>query len=124
MLEYSLTTGFPAEYLVAEKESKTTYENMLFSKQILTEHGLEDQRGVFATSDYHVFRAAQYAREVNLRVDGIGARTRLYFVFNALLREYVAILAHHKKAHACVIALLMLGAIGWSLYTGNQTNWR
>lgn len=108
MRNYALTTGYPADMLVAEEKSKTTTENMIYSKQVIEELGLPVEEGIFATSDYHVFRAAGNARRAGLKIDGIGARTRRYFVYNALLREYIALLSGHKLFHAVSLTGLVI----------------
>lgn len=108
MREYAVSTGYPADLLIAEEESKTTTENMLYSKKIIEALDLPTNGGVFATSDYHVFRAAGNARQSGLYIDGIGARTRRYFVYNALLREYIALLSGHKLFHAISLTGLVI----------------
>lgn len=108
MREYALTTGYPEELLIAEEESKTTTENMIYSKIIVEGLDLPTDSGIFATSDYHVFRAAGNARRAGLNIDGIGARTRRYFVYNALLREYIALLSGHKLFHAISLTGLII----------------
>lgn len=108
MRQYALETGYPVDLLVAEEESKTTTENMIYSKQIIEELQLPTDGGIFATSDYHVFRAAGNARRAGLNIDGIGARTRRYFVYNALLREYIALLSGHKLFHAVSLIGLVI----------------
>jgi uncharacterized SAM-binding protein YcdF (DUF218 family) len=96
---YAVTKGVPEQDILVENQSKNTYQNMLFSKQLVLEHHLNPQKGIFATNDYHVFRAAGFARLVGLQIDGIGAKTSGYFLPNAMIREYVAILLTHKKFH-------------------------
>ncbi|AIG65516.1 YdcF family protein [Weissella tructae] len=108
MREYALSTGYPADLLIAEEESKTTTENMIYSKKIVEANDLPLDGGIFATSDYHVFRAAGNARIAGLTIDGIGARTRRYFVYNALLREYIALLSGHKLFHAVSLTALII----------------
>lgn len=106
MKRYALAHGAPAKWCLAEEKSKNTYQNMAFSKQILQEQRVDLKHGLFATSDYHTFRAAGYARYVGLQIDGLGARTSKFFIPNAFIREYIALLANHKKAH--VVALLVI----------------
>lgn len=111
MRNYLLEQGIPASEIHAETKSKNTYENMEFSKQIVDELGFDRNLGLFATSDYHTFRAAGFARYVGMPIDGLGAKTSRFFVPNAILREYVAILMAHKKFHAIVLSLLVIAAI-------------
>lgn len=108
MKEYAVEHGVPADKILVDDKSKNTYENMLFSKQLLEAHGFDIDKGIFATNDYHVFRAAGYARLVGLNINGIGAKTSSYFLPNALIREYIAILLNHKRFHVVMTALIVV----------------
>ncbi|WP_439819342.1 YdcF family protein [Weissella paramesenteroides] len=111
MAEYAKQHGAQSSHVLIEKQSKTTYENMLFSKKILQERDLNLANGLFATSDYHTFRAAGYARLVGLQIDGLGAKTSRFFIPNAFIREYIALLANHKVFHAICLSLILLVSI-------------
>ncbi|MFF2086947.1 YdcF family protein [Nocardia sp. NPDC058176] len=103
MGSYLEERGVPAEAVLREDRSTTTRENLLFSKQLLAQRGIEHDI-VLVTSNFHVLRTAILARAVGLDAQAIGAPTsRLYLPF-ALLREYVGVLAEHKWLHltACV----------------------
>lgn len=80
MAAYARTTNFPSEYILTEEASKTTYQNMQFSKQLLIDHGVDLQRGIFVTSDYHVFRGARFAFANGLKINGIGARGCTFYI--------------------------------------------
>lgn len=108
MKEYAMANGMADYDLVAETESKNTYQNMLFSKKIVEKRGLDLQKGIFATSDYHTFRAAGYARYVGLNIDGIGAKTSKFFIPNAFIREYIAILMNHKVFHIAALTIFVI----------------
>lgn len=112
MKAYALKHGMTAYTLIAETKSRNTYENMLFSKEILESRKIPLAAGIFSTSDYHTFRAAGYARYVGLKIDGIGAKTSKFFIPNAFLREYIAILLNHKVFHLIALGLLILLNIG------------
>lgn len=124
MCDYAITTGYPKDLIVAEDQSKNTYQNMAYSKEILKQQKIPLHQGIFATSDYHVFRAAGYARLAGQNIDGIGARTNRYFIWNALLREYVAILMNHKKFHSISIAIIVTIAISATINTGINSPWQ
>ncbi|CAH0416012.1 YdcF family protein [Periweissella fabaria] len=121
MTNYALSVGFPEQQLIVEDQSKTTVQNMQYSKQKLLEKGFDLTKGLFVTSDYHVFRAGIFAFDNGLHINGIGAHTRLYFLFNALIREFIAILARYKKTHIImviifiILALLDVAFIPWFL---------
>lgn len=111
MKQYALEQGIPEDHILVEDQSENTYENMLFSRQLIEsrEADMKHLRILFSTSNYHVFRAGIYARKAGLKAQGIGAKTKFYFWYNALLREYVAILAMHKKTHiVCMLILLVI----------------
>ncbi|WP_258088941.1 YdcF family protein [Weissella fangxianensis] len=111
MADYANHHGAQTNQVLIEDQSKTTYENMLFSKKILQAHGLNLAKGLFATSDYHTFRAAGYARLVGLQIDGLGAKTSRFFIPNAFIREYIALLANHKVFHAICLSIILLISI-------------
>ena len=111
MKRYAMEQGIPEDRILVEDQSENTYENMLFSRQLIEsrEADMKHLHILFSTSNYHVFRAGIYARKAELKAQGIGAKTKFYFWYNALLREYVAILAMHKKTHiVCMLILLII----------------
>lgn len=112
MKEYAIEHGMQDLELIAEINSKNTYQNMLFSKKIIEAKGLPLDSGIFSTSDYHTFRAAGYARYVGLNIDGIGAKTSKFFIPNAFIREYIAILMQHKLFHLVTLVVLLFANIG------------
>ncbi|ETY73135.1 YdcF family protein [Lactiplantibacillus fabifermentans] len=111
MLDYAIAHGLPAEAGWAETKSKTTYENMLFSRRLIDGGEIKDPNVIFVTNNYHTFRAGMYARQAGLRADGIGAHTARFFLPDAIIREYIAIFMRHKWWHA----IALVGIFGISL---------
>lgn len=112
MRDYALDQGIPAEDILVETESTTTLENMQFSKELLgARHGDSDFKAIFTTNNYHLFRAALFAKESGLDSQGIGADTKFYFVPNAFLREFVAILVMNKRRHIVMMGLIAAGVV-------------
>lgn len=111
MKKYAIEKGVPASHIITEEKSKNTYENMLFSKNIIeaNEGNNKKVRVLFSTTNYHVFRSSMYARMVGLRAQGIGSKTKVYFWSNAILREFIAVIFMNKKFHAisasCTVAM-------------------
>lgn len=114
MKRYLISRGIPESDIIPEDQSTTTLENLQFSKRIL-----ESREGrkytALVSSNYHVFRALRYCREIGLKCTGIGSHVALYFWPSALIREYIAV--HAEKKHAvlfvfgwafCVALLLLL----------------
>ena len=89
-------TDVPKEAIILEEKSTTTYENLLFSKEI-GEQLIEHPRFLFVTNDYHVFRTSTYARQIGMQGDGLGCSTASYYIPSAFIREYVAMCVKMKK---------------------------
>ncbi|MBQ3392544.1 MAG: YdcF family protein [Lachnospiraceae bacterium] len=93
--------GVPAERILLEDRSGSTYENMLFSRKVIGD--VRNKKILFATTNYHVFRSGLMARRVGMRAVGIGARTKWYFWPNATVREFVGILTEHRVKQALIL---------------------
>ncbi|MDR1567272.1 MAG: YdcF family protein [Streptococcaceae bacterium] len=104
--------GVLDEQIILEDKSRTTYENMLFSKRLVG-----DEVAVFVTNNYHLFRASLLAKRAGLKADGAGAKTAFYFIPNAFIREFIAILMMHKRRHLIAFVIIIL-------YTVASTIWR
>lgn len=92
MAAYALAKGIPEEDIIIENKSRNTLENMEYSKEIIQLNVDGKYKAIYATNNYHVFRAGLYAKKVGLKARGLGAKTAAYFWFNAVLREYIAII--------------------------------
>lgn len=94
--------GFPIERTMLEDQSRTTYENLVFSSQLIKE------KFIFFTSDYHVFRAALFA--ATLKIDaqgGRGGKTAMYYRVPAFIREFIAVLNYEKRKHMKWVGLIV-----------------
>ncbi|WEV66658.1 YdcF family protein [Bifidobacterium sp. ESL0769] len=69
-------------------------------------------RVAVVTSDYHVFRASEYAREMGLKSDGIGSHTKSYYWPTAFIREFIAI----SKAHFWPYPAIAVLWIVWMIF--------
>lgn len=97
MKRYLLEQGIPEEDIIPEDRSKTTYENLAYSKEII-DAGEGNKYTALVTSNYHVYRALRYCRQVGLPCTGIGSRVAFYYWPSALIREFIAIHAGPKHA--------------------------
>lgn len=95
MKQYLLEQGIPEEDIIMEDQSKTTLENMEYSKNIIKSMNIKG-KVVFVTNNFHLLRAAMYAKKVGLKAEGIGCYTLLYYLPNSIFREYIAILVKYK----------------------------
>ena len=126
MRDYLLEKGVPAEAILMEDKSTTTWENLRYSLAIInadrtTGVGATSSAAVASsgdvtttasdvsgtatsssgfttavvTSDFHVFRCAEYAHNLGIKADGIGSHTKGWYWPTAFIREFIAI----TKAH-------------------------
>lgn len=108
MKNYALEKGIPERDILVETNSTTTLENMRFSKELMDrESGGDAYRAIFSSNNYHIFRAGLFAKQAQLKANGIGAKTAFYYLPNAFLREYIAILMLHKKRHMIVCGIIL-----------------
>lgn len=108
---YLLTHGAENNEVLAEKKSKNTYENFLFSKELIYAEK-PDAKICFATTNYHVYRSGLIAKRLGIKdVEGVASKTKWYFWPNGFLRECVAIMAMEKKLHIIAIFLMALMCI-------------
>jgi uncharacterized SAM-binding protein YcdF (DUF218 family) len=69
-------------------------------------------KSVFVTNNFHLLRAAHFARRAGLGPEGVGAKTAWYYIPNAVMREFIAFLAMHKiKYAATAVAVAALSLI-------------
>lgn len=95
MGDYLRARGVPAARIVQEEKSTSTHENLRFSQEILSRHGVSRQaRIAIVTSDFHTLRTARIASHTGYaEVEVVGAPTPLYLRYNAWLREYFAFIS-------------------------------
>jgi len=118
MQRYAIEKGIPIEHTLQENRSVNTYQNMLFSKQIMDDikQG-EAYNSIFTTNNFHLFRAGIYARLAGLNSQGIGSKTAFYYWPNAMIREYVAIVVLERKRHIKLIAPIIIMTILLALFS-------
>ncbi|MFD1064875.1 YdcF family protein [Oceanobacillus locisalsi] len=108
MQTYAIEKGIPMEDTIKEDRSVSTYENMVFSKKIMDEkNGPGAYQSIFATNNFHLFRAGMYARKAGLDSQGIGAKTAWYYWPNAMIREYIAVVVMRRHRHMLVVGSIM-----------------
>ncbi len=107
MARYLTDRGFPADRLIREDRSRTTEENLVFSKAIM-EHALPGYRCIVVTSNYHVFRAAILARRTGVNGQVTGARTAGYYWPSAMLREFAAVFWSYRAVNFAICSLIVV----------------
>ncbi len=106
MKQYLLQQGIPKEQIMLEDQSKNTYENMKFSKELI-ELQQKSYTCLFVTSNFHVLRAAILAKKVGLDAQGVGGKTALFYLPTAFIREYLAIIFNYRKLMVAYIPIVL-----------------
>ena len=106
MARYLIERGVPAESVTREDQSRTTEENLTFSKAIM-ERFRPRYRCIVVTSNFHVFRAAIIARRLGVNGQVTGARTAGYYWPSATLREFIAVFLSYKVVNLGICALIV-----------------
>ncbi len=104
MKNYALQQGVTRSSIVVEDQSTTTRENLLFSGAIIEKFG-EEGNILVVTTGYHVLRAVLLAKNLGIKCDGGGSKTKLYFSVNALVREWIAYLVIWRKKYVLVLLI-------------------
>ncbi|TKI29107.1 YdcF family protein [Bacillus cereus] len=110
MQKYAIEKGIPIEHTIQENRSVNTYENMLFSKQIM-DTLKSKYNSIFTTNNFHLFRAGLYAKQAGLSSQGIGSKTAFYYWPNAMIREYIALVVIYRKRHLNVVSFILVFSI-------------
>jgi uncharacterized SAM-binding protein YcdF (DUF218 family) len=106
MARYLVERQFPADRILLEDESRSTEENLAFSKAIMDE-ALPGGRCMIVTSNYHVFRTAIIARRTGVRGQVTGAPTAGYYWPTAMLREFGAVFLRYRLVNFGICALIV-----------------
>ncbi|KGR82515.1 YdcF family protein [Lysinibacillus boronitolerans] len=107
MQNYAIEKGIPLEHTLTEARSINTFQNMLYSKQIMDSVKGSKYNSIFTTNNFHLFRASLYAKKAGLKSQGIGSKTALYYWPNAMIREYIAIVVMQRKRHTIIVGTIL-----------------
>ncbi|MGQ9024990.1 YdcF family protein [Bacillus licheniformis] len=107
MQRYALKKGIPEEHTFKEDRSVNTYQNMLFSKQLMDSLSDGKYNSIFTTNNFHLFRASLYAKRAGLKSQGIGSKTAFYYWPIAMIREYIAVVVMNRKRHSIVVGTIL-----------------
>ena len=107
MGDYLVERGLPADRVLLEERSRNTIENLTFSKAVM-DRVRPEHRCVVVTNNFHVLRAALFARRTGVRGQVVGSPTTWYFWPNATIREFVAIVVEHWQVNCWFGALVVL----------------
>ncbi|MFY0519169.1 YdcF family protein [Lysinibacillus sp. UGB7] len=89
MLDYLVKRGIPAERILLEDQSTSTYENLLFSRELLPEG---TKHITIVSNDFHLQRAKYLAKSLGFEVDVVAAKTPKSVETKLRIRERAALL--------------------------------
>ena len=116
-LRYSLaiinadrTTGVGATSAatVASRDVTTTASDASTSDVSGTATSSSGFTTAVVTSDFHVFRCAEYAHNLSIKADGIGSHTKGWYWPTAFIREFIAITKAHLWPYLVIGGLYTL----------------
>ncbi len=111
MARYMRQQGVPGELILPEDRSRTTRENLCFSRELIRRRG-GGEKAAFSTSSYHVYRGGILAAEDGWNLDGMGSPTKWYFWPNAFLREFIGLLAASRLQQGTALLIIALLSAG------------
>jgi len=95
MHRYMLELGIDERRIIDESAARSTYENFLFSKDILDKRFSDGYTAVFSTNDFHIYRAKIAAKKAGFgEIRGMGCPSPFYIVPNYYMRETMAIVRY------------------------------
>ena len=131
MRDYLLEKDVPLDAILMEDKSTTTWENLKYSIGIINNDWAAsasttsadtnassgssaastistDFTTAVVTSDFHVFRCAEYAHNLGLKADGIGSHTKGWYWPTAFIREFIAITKAHLWPYLVFASIYIL----------------
>ena len=131
MRDYLLEKDVPLDAILMEDKSTTTWENLKYSIGIINNDWTAAASAINAdaslssgsssasaintdfttavvTSDFHVFRCAEYAHNLGIKADGIGSHTKGWYWPTAFIREFIAITKAHLWPYLVIGGLYTL----------------
>lgn len=91
MYQYLVEKGIDEKRIYREDQSRTTRENLEFSKQIIEENGLNENIAI-VTSEFHEYRAGLIAKDLNMSYGSIPSKTNTILLPTYYVRELYGIL--------------------------------
>ena len=144
MRDYLLEKGVSADAILMEDKSTTTWENLKNSLGVIhadrasaaadgapTIAAADDASAPNAdrtsansdfttavvTSDFHVFRCAEYAHNLGIKADGIGSHTKGWYWPTAFIREFIAITKAHLWPYLVIGGIyVLINALNYAFF--------
>lgn len=83
-----ISQGIDKSRIILEDQSTDTVENLTFSKKMLPDNM---KHGLVVSNDFHIFRSKMIAKDLNLKLSGLPAKTPSVAILKSYSREYLAV---------------------------------
>lgn len=96
--EYLLKNGIPEKIILTDNKSLSTYENLLFSKEIMDKNSLKT--AIIISNKFHLKRASVIAKRIGIDASYSGVLLKRYMLSDeayGFLREIPALLYTYLK---------------------------
>lgn len=94
MADYLIKHGIGEDRILLEDQSTTTYENLLFAKELMPE---DTESITIISNDFHLKRATILARKLGLKADVVAAPTPKVVNTKSRIRERLAIIKAYTR---------------------------
>lgn len=94
MKNYLLSYGVPQNKIIEENQSKTTLENLIFSRKLIP--AKVKNIGVIS-NDFHMYRVKFFAKSLNFKINTIYTKTPFKSKVSLFARESLAIIYYYLK---------------------------
>ena len=93
MERYLLTQGIPQEKIIKEEQATSTYENFVYTKDLLDAYFDQPYTIAYITNNYHIYRAGAIAKKAGFEdATHCAAGTPWYSVIPSCVRECIGVL--------------------------------
>ncbi|WP_300262219.1 YdcF family protein [Clostridium sp.] len=92
MKKFLVNKGINSNRIIEENKSKSTFQNLEFSKKILEERNADKDQVLIVTSDFHLFRAMEIADYLDIKNQGLPSKTPIYLRVQYMVREFPAMI--------------------------------
>lgn len=97
MQTYYENKGIDSSRILLDEKSKTTIQNLEYSKDILENLNSQNQKVIIVTNSFNILRTKIIAHELGINADYIGSNCDLRYNVNYSIREFGAIIDNYIK---------------------------
>ena len=92
MKNYLISKGIGKDRILLEERSKSTIENLVYSREILKKLNAQNDKIIIVTSSFNILRVRMIANDLNINAGYLGSASKFRFNINYSIREFGGIL--------------------------------